>query len=309
MSRTLHRAWLVTVLAVALALIAVAPAMAAPVQPGAFDVEIWPQRGENVSGITVYAVLPGNVALPATVRLPLPEGATVMWSGEILGTTTSADIQRKATVVDVPGGKAVEFTIETTRAAQYEAAWGKPEVKGGGVSTQTFLWKQTTAPARVGIAVRFNPGVGNVTIKPAPSGPPATNTNGESLYTLGEKQFATGQGEQVVVGWTPGAATGGTATGATVPGSTSGTSPVLTFVLVGVGVVVVGFVILALTRRKGSEEGSDDADDDDSAEGDPEDTFGTEEPAAAAAASDEEPGSDDDDTDVEADADPEDTTD
>lgn len=232
-------------LSVALAFAAMTFALASPAgaQPvsleGApLEVQIWP--GGEV-GYTVFIVtghIPEDVTLPATVRLPVFEGAEVVWSGEILGGPVADDPERAATRVEGTGGPALEITAETTRTVQYEAI-GAPLSVLDNMTTSVFEWVQTVETGDVTFSVRVPASAGTVTIDPVPVGDPRVNDAGERLYTLRPAVLAPGDTFTVTAAYGPEGAGGG-----------SGSDfPVLP-VLLGLLAVAVAALVLALAKSR-----------------------------------------------------------
>jgi hypothetical protein len=163
------------------------PSMAAaapvPLDGVTLQVQLMPEAEPGTSVLIVGVDLPEGTPLPATVRLPLPEGAEVFWAGELTGLGPDDDILREFTVVDVAGGQAVEFTVEETLTVQYDALYGTMGIVDGDIST-TLRWLQTVPTGEVSIGVRIPPRSEQVRLDPAAPGPPVNNAAGESLYTL-----------------------------------------------------------------------------------------------------------------------------
>jgi hypothetical protein len=217
-----------------------------PLAPkGQIEVQAWPTSTESF--IVVSLTLPTTAQLPARVRIPLPDGATVTWAGEIMGGDAASDIQRTYNIVTTGGGRAIEFVAQESRDLQYEADLPAPAVSGARVMT-TLKWVQTTDALSVDPAVKTPAGATNVQIEPAPSEQPRTNSAGEALYTLPQQGTAIGSSFTLEVAFQQGAV------GSTAPASTSpsGTSPLLYIVLGVLLLVVVVVVFLALRSGLGS---------------------------------------------------------
>ena len=211
-----------------------------PLAKGQLEVQLWPSMTSSL--LLVSLKLPETVQLPARVRMPLPEGAKVTWSGEIKGSNAANDVQRPYTIVNGGGGRAIEFITQQSRDLQYEADLPVPTVAGSRVMT-TLKWVQTTDALGVDAAVKTPAGATDVQIKPAPSEQPRTNTTGEALYTLPQQHPAAGAGFTIEVTFQQGAATSASAT----PVRSPGTSPVL-WVLGAVLLIVVAVVVYVALR-------------------------------------------------------------
>jgi hypothetical protein len=242
MSMFLRKAamWVTLLLATVIAMMFAASAVAEPVslQGTPLEVQIWP--GGEV-GYTVFIVtghIPDDTPLPATVRLPLPDGAEVVWSGEILGGPPAEDPAREYDVVDLPEGRALELTAESTRTVQYEAI-GAPLAVVDGLTTSVFDWMQTVATGDVVFSVRVPASAGTVSIDPMPVGDPRVNQAGESLYTLRPAVLAVGDSFTVTTAYGPAGAGGG-----------QGTDFPLIPVLLGLLAVALVALVLALAKSR-----------------------------------------------------------
>lgn len=146
-------------------------------------VQLWPEGEPGTNVVIVGVHLPEGTALPATVRVPIPEGSTVYWAGEIVSADAGTDIQRDFTIVDTDSGKAAELTLETTLSVQVDATFGTIEIDGNDLISK-LQWTQSVASSGTMFAVLLPRGTGDVTIEPAPPGEPQENEAGERLYTL-----------------------------------------------------------------------------------------------------------------------------
>lgn len=212
-------------------------------------VQVWPEGEPGTNVLVVGVELPEGTPLPATVRLPLPVDAQVFWAGEVMGQDPASDIARPHTVVDVEGGRAVEFTVETTLSVQYDATYGTILTDGENL-TSRLSWAQTVPSADVSFAFRMPAGINVVAMTPEAPGEPQTNAIGEKLYTLPTVTLATGETYEVEVVYTRG-----------VVQDISGGPPVLT--VLGIA-LVVAVVLLIVTwssqarRRSVTETHADD---------------------------------------------------
>jgi hypothetical protein len=226
------------VLLAAMTLPALATAQPVSLTGTPLEVQIWP-GGEM--GYTIFIVtghIPDGTPLPATVLLPLPVGAEIVWSGEILGGPVAEDPAREFTVVEVADGLALEMTAESTRTVQYEAVGPALSVVDG-MTTSVFEWVQTVPTGDVVFSVRLPASAGTVTIDPVPVGSPRTNEAGERLYTLRPAVLAEGQTFTVTTAYGPPGA----------EGSAGSDFPLLP-VLLGLLAVAVVALVLALVRSR-----------------------------------------------------------
>ncbi|MDO8987961.1 MAG: hypothetical protein Q7V14_07040 [Coriobacteriia bacterium] len=150
-------------------------------------VQFWPEGETGTNVVIVGVELDAKTALPATVQLPIPKGATVFWAGEIIGPDPTTDIQRDFKLVDGAAGQLVEFTVETTRAVQFDATVGAIDIDGDDIVT-SLKWLQSISSKSVSFAVRVPSAVDDIRITPKPpAGDPQTNSVGEKLYTLADQ--------------------------------------------------------------------------------------------------------------------------
>lgn len=201
------------------------------------EVQLMPEVQQGTNGLIVGVRLPVGTTLPATVRLPLPEGANVFWAGEITGGPIEQDIQRDFTIVDGVGGQAVEFTVETTTSVQYDAMYGNVSIAGSEANT-ALVWRQTVDTGSIAFGIRLPSGTELVV--PDPPAPPVMNAAGERLYAL------------MPIGLEPGAETTLAVTYRAVGGAVAGEgqSPVIYFLFMALVVALVGLVLAIFAQRK-----------------------------------------------------------
>ena len=206
-------------------------------------------RGSSGLGqLIVNVVLSPETELPATVQVPLPAGAKVVWSGEIVGPDPTADPFRESAVTSVEGGLLATFTMEQVRVAQVEADLPAPAVSGNEVSS-VLNWVNTGEDAPYTFAVVLEAGAGNVKIAPGAVGEPARNEAGETLHTLAPVRLAAGQAFPVDVSYR----TGGDSGGGTTP-----TALIFGAIALGVALVVL-LVVLRVQRVAATPEATDSA--------------------------------------------------
>lgn len=175
-------------------------AAAAPVslEDSEMWVQLWPEGEPGTNVLIIGVDLPEGTQFPATVQLPVPDGATVFWAGEIVGPDPSTDIAREFNVVETETGKVVEFTVESTTAVQYDATYGTIVVDGNDLIS-TLDWRQSVKSSSTAFAVLTPAGTGDVEITPAPPGDPQENERGERLYTLSTALLGPGDDYQIKV--------------------------------------------------------------------------------------------------------------
>lgn len=196
-----------TVLAVVAMVLATVPAVpvGAAETPSAIpmSVQLWPEAEPSQLLLIVSADLPADAKLPATVTLPLPEGATVLWAGEVTGGNPESDIKRMPEVVEGKGGKALRIELESARSAQYEASVGTLTVSGQKTSGR-LRWVQSVEASTTSFAVRTPANVSSINIRPTPSDLPQRNSQGESLFTLPDRALSLGEAVTIDVSYSRG---------------------------------------------------------------------------------------------------------
>jgi hypothetical protein len=172
-----------------------------------YQVQFTPRGASGVGQLIVNVVLSPETELPATVQVPLPAGATVVWSGEIVGADPTADPFREAVVTPAGGGQIATFTLEKVRVAQVEADLAPPTVSGTDISS-VLSWVNTTEEGPYSFSIVLEAGAGDVRISPAPVGEPARNEAGETLYRLTPVRLAEGRQFAVDVRYSLGGSSG-----------------------------------------------------------------------------------------------------
>ncbi len=201
------------------------------------QVQVWLEAEPGATVMIVGSGLPTDTPLPATVRLPIPDGAQLIWAGEIGGAGPESDVQVAATIVDVPGGKAVEFTVSQYRVFQYEAYVAPPVTQGDRITT-AFDWTQSLPFASLSVAWRVPAGTEDLQLSPDAPGSPQTNEVGERLYTLATVAPTVGD----VLTFSASYARAGAVT------SGGGIDP-LTIVLILLAIAVLVLLVVVATQR------------------------------------------------------------
>ncbi|MCX8007044.1 MAG: hypothetical protein N3B11_02900 [Coriobacteriia bacterium] len=204
-----------------------------------YQVQFLPLGQTGASEVIVNVVLSPETRLPATVTVPLPAGAQVLWSGEILGGDPQADPFRQPSVVPTAGALAAVFRLEQKPIAQVEASIGQPTVRGDAVSS-SLRWVNTGEEGTYTFSVVLQAGARNVRIKPTPVGEPNRNAAGETLYVLSPVRLARGQVFEVSVEYERGAAGARPSTART---------PVLPVVAAALGVALIALVLVLRAER------------------------------------------------------------
>ncbi len=232
------------VLAVSLLVMCISPvgALAAVADNPTVEVQFWPDGQPGYSLLIVTVELPSDTVLPIDVRLPIPEGSDVVWSGEIMGgASIEADIPRDYRLVDGEAGPALEMTLETTLTAQYEAVYLPLANNGAEIST-SLDWLQSVPSEDVFFSIRVPATAIDVRIDPAVSGIPQTNDVGERLYTIAPQAIAVGDHFNVDVAYR--------LAGAGVTNGSNGGSPSLLTIFIVLFAVMAVVLVIALGRQK-----------------------------------------------------------
>ncbi len=105
--------------------------------------------------LAVGGLLDESVPLPATVHLPVPKGADVMWAGEIHGDTVAEDVELPYEVREGGSYDLVMFTLDGSRRAQVEVAQPEALVDSGESFTARMRWVADSAAdtARYAVAM------------------------------------------------------------------------------------------------------------------------------------------------------------
>ena len=204
------------------------------------EIQFWVDAEASSGFLLVASSWPEDLELPATVLMPLPEGAQPDWVGEITGLGVQTDIRREFAVVPAEGGSAIELTLETTRTAQYEARY-LPTETDGNERTAILTWIQSSPASRTLFSVRMPADAEDVSIDPLPVGEPVSNRLGETLYALTPQVIETGDTLEVRVEYTRGS----------LLEADSSDTTVTTVIIIG---IIVSILVLALgivLRRQG----------------------------------------------------------
>jgi hypothetical protein len=192
--------------------------------------------GDGVGALLIVnAVVDPATALPQEVSIPVPDGATLLWSGELLGGDPSDDPQRATTTSEVDGVQVHTLTLEQSHTAQLELLLPSPSVSGDRLNADVS-WPNVGEEIPVTASVIAEAGASDIVIEPARAGDVQTNDVGQTLHPLERKRLATGESYVIDVSWTRGASAAGGGDGA----SSNGLLPYV------IGALVVAVVALAV---------------------------------------------------------------
>lgn len=238
--RVAKSAWTVALTALALVATALAPSVA-HARVSEYQVQFLPVGQTGSSEVIVNVVLSPETSLPATVTVPLPAGAQVLWAGEILGGNPADDPFRQPSVVPTAGALAAVFRLEQRPIAQVEATVGEPRVRGKRVES-TLSWVNAAEEGTYTFSVVVEAGARDVEISPRPVGEPRRNEAGEALYVLAPVRLAAGQKFEVSVRYDR-------STGAASSDATTSGSPVIVVAAAGLGLALIALVLVLRKER------------------------------------------------------------
>lgn len=221
-------------LVVAAALLVPASAWAVGVRE--YQLQYAPTAEADGALMIVNALLDPQESLPASVTVPVPTGATLLWAGEILGGDPALDPARATTMRRVGDMDVYTLTLEQAYTAQLEVKLAPPKISGSRL-TSSVKWTNPGPEALVTGSVVVEAGATDVKVTPKTSGQTQTNSAGETLYPLTGSRVAQNKSYDISANWKR-------------PGTpASGSSPVLPILL---GALVVALVVLAavITRER-----------------------------------------------------------
>lgn len=185
----------------------------------------------------VSALLDPQVALPATVTIPVPKGATLLWAGEVLGGDPAADPAREVTKETIGDADVYTMTVEQSHTVQIEVGLPAPSISGSRLKA-SVAWVNPGDEVLVTGAVVAEAGASGVKTDPEVVGEVQTNSVGETLHALAGARVAPEGTYGIAVEWKRPAGA-----------SPAGSSPVLPIIL-GALVVAVLALVVVVTRER-----------------------------------------------------------
>lgn len=222
-------------------------ALAAGVSESEIDVQLWPAADPARVVVIVGERLPETTKLPVVVRVPVLDGMNVTWAGEISADGQS-DVERPYKIVDGAKGRYAELQLTNSRDAQIELG-GSPLSFSKGISSTKITFTQSVPSSLTAFSVRIPPAATEVRISPTPAGKPATNSDGEALYTLPSKSLRPGDTAQLSLSYRP---------ISSQQQEPAKDYPFLFLLVAGLVAAVLALVVVLLTRRKRVEEIEED---------------------------------------------------
>lgn len=237
MTRMPHR--LLAVLALATAVVMPGVAHGAPASVVEYQIEFTSATG----GLVVVATADPSATLPVTVEIPAPVGATLLWSGELLGGDPGLDPVRQAVPTRVGDMNVYEMTLESGHIGQLEFTV-EPARVSDGRAENTLSWTNPgTSDALVSLSVIFEAGATDIELTPAAVSSPLYNDAGVSLHPLGTTRVTAGTTLEIMASWTGGATAG--------PPSAGSDVPMWLFAALGLAVAVLAIVVVMDRARAG----------------------------------------------------------
>lgn len=176
-----------------LALIFPSAATAADTVPNTLLISLWPEYNNNQVFFMQQVSLPTDSPLPVTVRFAFPSGVQVQWTGEIVGTTVSQDIQATPTVTKKDGYDEVAITLTKSRIGQAEAVWDGLKIDGQKRS-MVLDWIQRYDTRTTTFEFQQPSKSSDVVMTPQPISN-KQNPEGFTVYDTAPKRIVVGQGE------------------------------------------------------------------------------------------------------------------
>jgi len=228
------------------------PAPEAPLASTPTDVQLWMAAKPSEAVVIVSVAVPDATPLPATVRIPVVDGMTVDWAGEVSGADASQDLRREYVTKKGPkGGTFVEFVVAEFRSAQVDLSGKKLTQEGDEVST-SLEFTQSTDSSETNFSVRLPAVASEITIKPQPIGRPTTNESGETLHVLPTLELGAGEKSTISVAYSTALPGVPGAEGDSVINTLIGSLAALAF-----AVIIVLFIVLRRRQPRGNTVGED----------------------------------------------------
>lgn len=216
-------------------------------------------HGDGEPLLLVAGQLPETVALPAEIVLPVPEGATIVWSGEIVGSNAADDVQSQASIETRDGVTVAVMTLTRSRVAQIEVGFDGAIGKGAdGGLTAGFEMRAPVSVQSVRNAVALPPGATPASL---PEGAlVAEGQQGLTYYYLEPGALETGEPIVFSMGFSQGVAPPASDSAAQpAPSGSTAEVPVLVIVLIATALAGAVLVVVASRSRRNRESADGDA--------------------------------------------------
>ncbi len=206
-----------------------------------YQIQLSPAGGPTGALAVVNVVIDSAEALPQTVEVPVPHGATLLWAGEILGGDPADDPMRETTVEQVGDMDVYTMTLEQVYVGQLEIALAPARIEGDRLSS-TMTWTNPGDEVQLSASVVAESGASAIELAPPRAGDVQMNEAGETLHPLERRRVASGESYVIEASWTRGAASAPTADG----GDGGGMLPYL----IGAFVAAVLLLLAVLVRER-----------------------------------------------------------
>jgi hypothetical protein len=220
-------------LALSLAILLPGAAHAAAVRE--YQIQYAPAGDVSQSLLIVTAILDPAESLPASVTVPVPAGATLLWSGELLGGSPDADPFRQTTKTTVGTMDLYTFTVEESGLGQLEVSLGAPTISGNRVSG-AMTWTNPGDEVLVSASLVAEAGATDVKTTPAVAGAVQQNSVGETLHPLGSVRLTQNGSYVIEASWRRG-------------GGSASDSPLLPILLGALAVALLALVVVIARER------------------------------------------------------------
>ncbi len=229
--------------------------------PENLAIEFWPEYDDGQILFIAAAEYSQNEPLPIEVKLPVPKGAQVTWSGEILGGPSAEDVRVIPKIETKATYDEISFTLNKSRRAQVEAKWAGIQLNGAARSI-AWDWVPEFEAKSVQVGVKAPSQSSNVNMSPKSvkvlSGPDKLN-----YYVSAPTPLSSGQTQNYRVTYDR-AASGpsvtpqqqqalqsgsGQVSGTGAPANVSADNSVI-YALIAIGAGAIVFAVHALQKRK-----------------------------------------------------------
>jgi len=214
-----------------------APATLPVASVESFDIQVWPGGAPGQIVAIVGARIAENATRPTLVRVPVPDGAEIVWAGELTGETSATDTFVEPRTFETEYGRVAELTVTVSSEVQVEYIAGPIASTGAGMKAQ-LAWVQSVPSTYTVVSMRLPAGVTSVEMTPEPVGTPQVNEAGEQLYSSAPLSLAVGEKLPITAVYGSG------------PADTTPDGQTASVLLIGLGVAVALVGALLLWRLR-----------------------------------------------------------
>lgn len=159
--------------------------------PDRLRVSLWPEYDDNQVFLVETVTYPDDLPLPIEVKLAMPKGAKVSWTGEILGADPSKDLAATPKVVELADHDEVVFTLTKSRIGQLEARWAGLKIQGK-QRTIGLDWTQYYEAKETLFELRKPSGVTDLNLSP-PFDKTVASPGGDEFVRAAPQSLSVGQ--------------------------------------------------------------------------------------------------------------------